>query len=914
LLTVSISDLKPNPQDTSAFYLKNIYEIFGNPNASYPSIPSSLAKPTAFSPPTYAIWVNSLWFLSLTVSLWGAVVATLFRHWAVQYISLVQQPLYTPEKRARIRAIFAKGNPGPYTVWGTGDELDHLHLSLLLFFTGSLIYLFNINRAVFYAVVWWVGYMTVSYAGFSGGFSEPHDLLHTPLSLLALRIYLGISYVVFRICSCLPPLHGFRYSTMMYYRRLSSRYSKGYLIGKRRRAKEIASGPSREIDTLVLERILLTLNEDSALESFFSAIPGFCSSVLCDRPLDYSVQEKLRGALDGFLNRTFSSGLISESVRTGRLITCLNAAYVALGPEEVLEILDDILKGNWDEALQSVEIWHALGRWDNDRVARRIVVACIIARTRRRDDRWTILVKETFGVPDGVLRDNLADDNSVLLSILIHISRPANRARSWDEGVLSLLSKFDIHNTLPGLKHDFCTLWNEIVQEARNQGPLSVPAQILDEIRHLYDALHQRTYGFAARIPFSTSTHHLDQGTDATPAPPIPFSTSAHHLDQGTDATPPPFTSTGNDEFSQYQAFLHPLCDIASHRPDFTTHGPVTVSETVPPPTQQGDSPDASPHQSTLGSIAPRRDEGINIISGLPSPPDPSTTSEIGGASQVPTATFPVHSSSPSSDRSLQDGVATAQPGATSTTTLSRPLKCNKQADVAIPCAAPLAEIDKILFTLPTPLPTPVPVPASTPPILKPIAAYDASHVSMSKPLHPASSSDFSAPDSSPSPPVPPAPNAELLSLLGGTSPEDPSDDSTQPRLHPRRLVDNENMCLENAVPRLLVYCPPFRELSRDMGQLMGQREGKETDGGATPLMDATVRFLDEFAYKEKSSLAQQDLEQAPKGKAREDNADKEENDDMDPLIPTYAYDAMEKRQFVNMKVRSYTRTVAFCH
>ncbi|KAH9987592.1 hypothetical protein BJV77DRAFT_950110, partial [Russula vinacea] len=89
LLTISFPDLKPNSQDTSAFYLQNIYQfqVFGNPNVSHPLIPSTLVKPPAFSPPRYAIWVNSLWFLSLTVSLSGALVATLYRNWAVQYIS-----------------------------------------------------------------------------------------------------------------------------------------------------------------------------------------------------------------------------------------------------------------------------------------------------------------------------------------------------------------------------------------------------------------------------------------------------------------------------------------------------------------------------------------------------------------------------------------------------------------------------------------------------------------------------------------------------------------------------------------------------------------------------------------------------------------------------------------------------------
>jgi hypothetical protein len=165
LLTVSIPELKPNSQEISVFYLANIYELFGNPNASHPSIPTALSKPPAFSPPKYAIWVNLLWFLSLAVSLSSATVAMIFRNWGVHYIEVTQWPLGTPAKRAQMHAIFTKENPGPYvTLWGTTKGPTYLHFSLLLFVIGATIYLFNINRSVFYAVVWWVGYMAILYA------------------------------------------------------------------------------------------------------------------------------------------------------------------------------------------------------------------------------------------------------------------------------------------------------------------------------------------------------------------------------------------------------------------------------------------------------------------------------------------------------------------------------------------------------------------------------------------------------------------------------------------------------------------------------------------------------------------------------------------------------------------------------
>ena len=90
----------------------------------------------------------------------------------------------------------------------------------------------------------------------------------------------------------------------------------------------------------------------------------------------------------------------------------------------------------------------------------------------------------------------------------------------------------------------------------------------------------------------------------------------------------------------------------------------------------------------------------------------------------------------------------------------------------------------------------------------------------------------------------------------------------------------------------------------------MGQSEGGEIGGGATPLVDATVRFLDEFAYKEKSSLTHQ----AARSKLREDEDGKEKDEGVHSFLSTDVYDALrEKRQFISIRVRSRAH-VAFCH
>ena len=769
-----------------------------------------------------------------------------------------------------MRALFAKENPGPDIVWGTGFEPNFLHFSVLLFIVGSLIYLFNINRTVFYAVVWWVGWMTIYYTGQTVDvFDEPHTLFHTPLSEVALSTYLGACYVVFQVCSCIPPLHGLRDNIRSHYRNLSERYDDGILKGKRKQTEEIALKPSSEIDTQILKRLLLALDEDPALETFFDAIPGYCNSKLCSFPLSYSVRTMFRRVLDGFLNRTFSSDLVSESARVSRLITCLNAAHAALGPSAVSEILHNMFNWNWDQPSQSVEIGHALRLWDHRRdhdLTVQRIIASIIARVRERDDRWTMLVKEEFGVPDHVLQDSLAHGDSVLLSILIHISREGYRASSWTPGILSSLSQFDINNTPPRLQHDFCSLWNEIVQEASNQESPSAPARILGDIRHLYIALHQ-----------------------------------------DTDAAPNSFSASTDSLYSILeQPSLYPRCDIAGHRPDSTPHGPIAISGAVLPPTQQGHLPDASPHQSTRGdSTSLRLPKEIDMITGLPSPSDPSTTSGNGETSQTPIPAFLGHSTS--SDAFPQDGVATAQPDTSLAAEVFHPAESNKQQGLATPNLAPLADINGILSTVTTS----VLVETSTAPVLdKSSGTHEASPAFISKSSLPAPSDGFSAPDSPDSPPlphVPPPLNPGPLSLLSGISPEGLSDNTTPQRSQPFKLDSNGDTYLANAVLQSLVYCPLFRELFRDLGR----REGGESGDYATPLVDATVRFLDEFAYKEKSSLTHGAL----RGKTREDEDGKKGDEGMPSFSSTDVYDVMkEKRQFVSIRVRSCAHVVTFCY
>ena len=318
------------------------------------------------------------------------------------------------------------------------------------------------------------------------------------------------------------------------------------------KAKEQA--PHTDADADILRRTLDMLRSDDDLEQFFEAIPGFLASKIVDYPrlsLDILGRQRLAEVLVAFWNRTLSSNRASESVKGRRLVICIRlieAAELSIAVPQILHLFSVDLNG----ASQSVEIGHTLGILRNGKTASlsRGVVASIVSNVER-NDRWFDLTMDELGISRDVLRGYLAHGDSVLLANLIHITRQFFHSllqhdldlTGTTRTTLSLLpsvSKFDILNTLPGLQHDFCALWNEIVQQVQSSGAdVNSFIDILVEIQHLYVALH------------------------------------------GTDAAPGYFSTTGRDDLMR-QRTSYPFCMVPDHRrSNLTTHLEKVGSNTI---------------------------------------------------------------------------------------------------------------------------------------------------------------------------------------------------------------------------------------------------------------------------------------------------------------------------------------------
>lgn len=101
-------------------------------------------------------------------------------------------------------------------------------------------------------------------------------------------------------------------------------------------------------------------------------------------------------------------------------------------------------------------------------------------------------------ISEHVLRGYRAHGDSVLFANLIHFTRQFVRNilnANWETfsiyRILSLQGlEYSVQNTLPGLQHDFCRLWNEIVLQ-RHDTDHPILNTILERLRSIYFALHQ---------------------------------------------------------------------------------------------------------------------------------------------------------------------------------------------------------------------------------------------------------------------------------------------------------------------------------------------------------------------------------------------------------------------------------------
>ena len=557
---MSIQGIQQNPQDTSNFYLANIYQAIADPNSSNISS-SPPASPPPFSPPTHAVWVNALWFLSLVISLTCALLATLLQQWARRYLKITQSR-YSPHKRARIRAFFAEGVEKCLLPWAVDALPTLLHISLFLFFAGLVVFLSNVNLTIFKLVLSWVGVCTALYGCITCMPIIRHDSpYYTPLSLLTWHFVTGIPFLVYRFLRWFNRSVRYRGCTFRRFQSLENSCRKSLMQGMQKTVEETALSSPSEIDTRAFMWTFDCLDEDHELEHFFTGLPGFRGSNVVDDPLPSLTEEdklKLSEGLRGLLDRTFSSDLLSVPVKNRRALISAKA----IDPEHMPNafILHAILfkyQYSGPVATAIAKILRECGNnMDESNILRtQFAISKIIATRQPFDNSWYTLASNELGLSETSLQDYAVqgDDLSLVISIyvirqqFIHFRKPSWQRYSFSF-VLAKASKFNVQDTSLKLQHEFCTLWNEIVHEAQGGDDRFMAFLILGPIRNVFLALHQ--------------------DTDSAP---IWFSTS---------------TSDENDILLHPSSY--PVCKVLDHRADLTAHihdnhASTTLVHAIPP-------------------------------------------------------------------------------------------------------------------------------------------------------------------------------------------------------------------------------------------------------------------------------------------------------------------------------------------
>jgi hypothetical protein len=514
---VSVQDIRPNLQDTSNFYLANIYRTIADPNGS--NVSSSFpTSPPPFSPPNYAVWVNTLWFLSLIISLTCALLATLLQQWARRYLKLTQ-PRYSLHKRARIRAFFFEGVERLLLPWTVEILPTLLHTSLFLFFAGLVVFLSNVNIITYKLVLSWVGVCTALYGCITLMPIFHHDSpYHTPLSLPAWHIVNGISFVTFWVLQWVADFQCFSDGAYVRFWNSKNSYRESLARGMQKSAEETALNSPSEIDTRSFMWTFTSLDEDHEFERFFAGLPGLRSSKLVSYPVpSLTLEQKweLCQALTGLLDRTFTSDILPMPVKNRRAILCAKAIDPVYIPH-AFSVLDKILYKCQYRGPLATGIMEIVRGWPtrsslekSDILYTQAIASMIVARVQPHDGTWFILASNELGIPETVLRDYATRGDSLSLAILIHVVRQQfshYQARSWPRyefwKVVEAASRSSGgQDVSPNLQREFCALWNQIVLKVQNDDDQEMACFILKLIRNVHLALHHDSP--STRIPLS---------------------------------------------------------------------------------------------------------------------------------------------------------------------------------------------------------------------------------------------------------------------------------------------------------------------------------------------------------------------------------------------------------------------------
>ncbi|KAJ7644934.1 hypothetical protein FB45DRAFT_300880 [Roridomyces roridus] len=328
-LIESYKNLSPDQSAIMIALLERIAQQQLNPGPVPPALDPGIAAPFT-GPSTASLACNTLWFLSLGLSLSCALIATLVQQWARDFLQRTEMRP-APIVRARIFSYLYFG----LRRFGMPTMVEFipflLHLSLLLFFAGLVAFLLPINLVVTAAAGGILGLISVTYFSFTIlPIISADSPYRTPLSSAIWAFFQQLSRLFCRgreastdqesvLTSGLSEGTDTKIPTMM-----------EVMV-----TKAIASSPGRDNrDEQVIAWTVRSLTDDTELEPFVEALPDLIwgpngqrhsYDTMIHRLLDVRDIRLVSRIQD--LLRSCDSGLLMPEAESKRRISCSKALW-----------------------------------------------------------------------------------------------------------------------------------------------------------------------------------------------------------------------------------------------------------------------------------------------------------------------------------------------------------------------------------------------------------------------------------------------------------------------------------------------------------------------------------------------------------------------------------------------------------
>lgn len=152
--------LELDPADESVTLLKMIAESQRRVELGLPAQDFNVDSADDFTPSHISRWINGIWFASLALSLSAALVAMLGKEWLTAYLTRRPRP---PRSHALVRQSRLEGLERWWALHIIAFLPSLLHLSLLLFSIGLIIYLSTLDTAIAAVIAALVGFTSLFY-------------------------------------------------------------------------------------------------------------------------------------------------------------------------------------------------------------------------------------------------------------------------------------------------------------------------------------------------------------------------------------------------------------------------------------------------------------------------------------------------------------------------------------------------------------------------------------------------------------------------------------------------------------------------------------------------------------------------------------------------------------------------------